>query len=543
MPAAAGRAARSGLAGFSASPPCLAWGVGETWGVGGRAGALRRAQRAGAPLVRRAPEGRPRRGGLPAALAGTVPESGGGDGGDGAGGGGAGRWRLPVVLRVEGIFRPNSQDAAIAALALPALAAVAFEPFMSLVDTAIVARLGTAPLAGVGLSGLFFTISTFLFSFLVSAVTPAVGKAHARGDEVAVSRTVACGLILAGGMGALALVGLVAAGPWGLVHVMRAGPDVLPFAKAYFWGRLWALPLALMQFVCMGAFRGVGDTRTPLAATALGSAVNVTLDVAFVFGLGWGVFGAAVASSLAQAASLALLLALLAHRGHLRPNDLRELPRAKEMAPVLLAGAALSTRSMASMAAVTFATSSVAVLGAAPLAAHEILRQVFMLGAMAVEPLGISAQALVSRARGRGDLEGALQVANRLLQLALCTGCCSGLVVVLFAPLYSAQVSADAAVVALTHLTIPLLAFFQPVEAVMAVSDHVLYGADDHPAVARGMVVAAALCVSALACVKRSNYNLLTVWACLKVLSSGRFVNNVRRLTSKSSPLLQPLQA
>merc|ERR1719263_1753446 len=175
---------------------------------------------------------------------------------------------------------------------------------------------------------------------------------------------------------------------------MRAGPDVLPFAKAYFWGRLWALPLALMQFVCMGAFRGVGDTRTPLAATALGSAVNVTLDVAFVFGLGWGVFGAAVASSLAQAVSLALLLVLLAHRGHLRPNDLRELPRAKEMAPVLLAGAAISTRSMASKAAVTFATSSVAVLGAAPLAAHEILRQVFMLGAMAAEPLG-------GRSRGR----------------------------------------------------------------------------------------------------------------------------------------------
>ena len=425
------------------------------------------------------------------------------------------------------------------ALALPALAAVAFEPLMSLVDTAIVARLGTAPLAGVGLSGLFFTISTFLFSFLVSAVTPAVGKAHARGDGVAVSRTVACGLLLAGGMGVLALGALVAAGPWGLVHVMRAGPDVLPFARAYFWGRLWALPLALMQFVCMGAFRGVGDTRAPLAATALGSAVNVTLDMAFVFGLGWGVFGAAVASSVAQATSLALLLGLLLRRGHLRAGDLRELPRAREMAPVLLAGAALSTRSIASMAAVTFATSSVAALGAAPLAAHEILRQIFMVGTMVVEPLGISAQALVSRARGLGDVDGALSTANRLLQLALCAGCCSGLVVLLLAPLYSAQVSPDATVVSLTHLTIPLLALFQPLEAVMAVSDHVLYGADDHAAVARGMVAAATLSVTALFCVKRADYGLLAVWGCLKILSSGRFTNNISRLACKASPLLQ----
>ena len=131
------------------------------------------------------------------------------------------------------------------------------------------------------------------------------------------------------------------------------------------------------------------------------------------------------------------------------------------------------------MAAVTFATSSVAALGAAPLAAHEILRQIFMVGTMSVEPLGISAQALVSRARGLGDVDGALNTANRLLQLALCVGCCSGMVVLLLAPLYSAQVSPDATVVSLTHLTIPLLALFQPLEEVMAVSDHVLYGADD----------------------------------------------------------------
>ena len=73
----------------------------------------------------------------------------------------------------------------------------------------------------------------------------------------------------------------------------------------------------------------------------------------------------------------------------------------------------------------------------------------------------------------------------------------------------------------------------------MAVSDHVLYGADDHAAVARGMVAAATLSVTALFFVKRADYGLLAVWGCLKILSLGRFSNNIRRLACKASPLLQ----
>ena len=48
--------------------------------------------------------------------------------------------------------------------------------------TALVGRLGSAPLAAVGLSGALFNFCNFLFSFLMVVTTPKVAAAVARRD-------------------------------------------------------------------------------------------------------------------------------------------------------------------------------------------------------------------------------------------------------------------------------------------------------------------------------------------------------------------------
>ena len=49
-----------------------------------------------------------------------------------------------------------------------------------------------------------------------------------------------------------------------------------------------------------GVFRGLGDARTPLAATLGCNALNLALDPLLIFALGWGVAGAAQATVLAE---------------------------------------------------------------------------------------------------------------------------------------------------------------------------------------------------------------------------------------------------
>ena len=50
-----------------------------------------------------------------------------------------------------------------------------------------------------------------------------------------------------------------------------------------------------------GVFRGLKDTRTTLAATIASNVINVVLAPLLIFGAGWGVTGAAVATVVAQA--------------------------------------------------------------------------------------------------------------------------------------------------------------------------------------------------------------------------------------------------
>lgn len=59
--------------------------------------------------------------------------------------------------------------------------------------------------------------------------------------------------------------------------------------------------------------RSFGHTRPPLAATLLGNAVNLCLNAVFLFGMGWGVWGVALATGISRLVNL-LMLAVSAHR-------------------------------------------------------------------------------------------------------------------------------------------------------------------------------------------------------------------------------------
>ncbi|MFP5298988.1 MAG: MATE family efflux transporter, partial [Actinomycetota bacterium] len=62
------------------------------------------------------------------------------------------------------VLRRHPDDRAIAALAVPALGALAADPLYSLVDTALVGHLGSAPLGAVAVGAAAFTASFWLFS-------------------------------------------------------------------------------------------------------------------------------------------------------------------------------------------------------------------------------------------------------------------------------------------------------------------------------------------------------------------------------------------
>merc|ERR1719158_220202 len=131
-----------------------------------------------------------------------------------------------------------------------------------------------------------------------------------------------------------------------LSTVFHATEDVARHAATYLGARKWSMPFALMNLVCIGAYRGLGDTRTVLASSVVANALNVALDALFIFGWGWGVRGAAASSAISTTLSCVTLLTVLIRRGHLNPRrDLFPLPGVDESGPMLSAGLALSAKS------------------------------------------------------------------------------------------------------------------------------------------------------------------------------------------------------
>ena len=219
----------------------------------------------------------------------------------------------------RGEVRLRSQyDREILRLAVPALGALAAEPSYILVDTAVVGHLGRPQLAALGVSAVILTTLFAIFNFLQYGTTAQVGRASGAGQEVAARRLGAQALWLCLAVG-IVLAAAVAVFAPQLVELMGADDEAADYAVSYLRIVAIGLPSAFIALGSQGYLRGVADLRTPFLILAAGNAVNIVLNVFFVYGLGWGIEGSAAATAVGQTAMGAAFVAASAALGGTRP--------------------------------------------------------------------------------------------------------------------------------------------------------------------------------------------------------------------------------
>lgn len=312
-------------------------------------------------------------------------------------------------------------DRRILILAVPALAALAADPLLSLVDTAFVAGLGAPALAALAINGAIFGFAFVVFNFLAYATTPMVAQALGRDQPDQVRTVIDRALWLAIGLGVLSsglLMGL--ANP--LVRLLQAGPEVIEPAVAYLHIRALAAPAVLVVTVGHGAFRGFQDTRTPLLVALGANVIHVVLDAFLIYAAGWGVRGAATASLIAQVVAAVWFWRLLHHLGPIRLHQIRW----REIRPFLRTGGLLTLRTMLLVLTASVGTATAARIGTNHVAAHQVVRESWFLSAMLVDGLAIAAQALVAEQIGLGDETAATRVGGRLLFWGVVVGLVMG---------------------------------------------------------------------------------------------------------------------
>jgi MATE family multidrug resistance protein len=288
----------------------------------------------------------------------------------------------------------------LVALTLPVLISLVAEPLMGLVDTAFVAQLGAAPLAGLGAAATLLSSVFWIFNFLgIGTQTEvALGAGEGRAGRERDAATLALAMSVAIGAG-LALLA------WPLLPraalLMSADPEVGEAMIAYLEVRLLGAPAVLITFAGFGALRGLQDMRTPLWIAAAANAGNAALAPLLIFGAGpvpaLGVAGAAWAAVVAQWAGVVWLVAEVRRRIGFAPR----VPWSR--APGLLrVGRDLFLRTGLLTLFLLLATRAATRLGAEPGAAHQAVRQVWLLTALVLDAYAAAAQSLVAYFLGAG---------------------------------------------------------------------------------------------------------------------------------------------
>lgn len=363
-------------------------------------------------------------------------------------------------------------DRRIFALAIPALGALAADPLLSLADTAFIARLGTTELAALGVDTALYSIAFLAFNFLAYATTPMVARLTGRGERQAAGRVVTAAFYLAMALGAMATAVLVvAARP--LVGLMQAAPEVADPAVSYLRIRALAAPAVLAVLAGHGAFRGLQDMRTPLWITLAINLVNLVLDPLFIFGLGWGLEGAAIATVIAQWIGAGWFLRALVRRGEgwswRRPGWM-------EVRPLLGTGGVLTVRTLFLSGTLALATGVAAAIGTAEVAAHQVVAQTWFLMAMIVDSLAISAQAMVAERIGSGDPEGVAALVRRLVWWGMWAGLGLMSLLLLGRGGLASVFGPDPVVASLISSAAVVCALMQPLAALVFVADGIFLG-------------------------------------------------------------------
>jgi putative MATE family efflux protein len=197
-----------------------------------------------------------------------------------------------------------------------------------------------------------------------------------------------------------------------LLGVIADGGEIADEALPWLRVAIFGAPAILISLAGNGWMRGVQDTVRPLRFVVFGFAVSAVLCPLLVYGwLGMPrleLAGSAVANLVGQwLAAVLFCRALLAEGVPLRVDV--GILRAQ-----VVMGRDLLVRTLAFQACFVSAAAVAARFGAAAVAAHQVVLQLWSFLALVLDSLAIAAQSLVGAALGAGQLAHAKSVAWRV---------------------------------------------------------------------------------------------------------------------------------
>lgn len=336
----------------------------------------------------------------------------------------------------------------IISFALPVFLSQVFQQLYNTIDSLIVGKeLGTAALAAVSSSGtlIFLMISFFIGSSMGAGIV--ISRYFGAKDYDKVSRAVHTNLALGITSGViLTVIGVVFTPTF--LRWMDTDPEVMPEAITYF-RYYFAGALAIVLYnTCKGIMNALGDSKRPLYYLIFSSVLNVVLDILFIAVFKWGVWAAAVATTISQAASAVLCLIQLFKKGTIYQIKLKQIGFDGEMLKEILryglpAGIQNSVIGLANV----IVQSNINSFGKVATAAYGTHAKIEGFAFLPINSFAMAMTTFIGQNLGAGEHERAKGGSRFGIATAVLLAELIGLIIWLFAPTFIGLFSDDPAVI------------------------------------------------------------------------------------------------
>lgn len=196
----------------------------------------------------------------------------------------------------------------IISFTIPMILGNFFQLTYNAVDSIIVGRYaGEEALAAIGTSNPIMNIMIFFIIGICLGASILMSEFYGAGDIVKFKREISTSII-AGGIFTIiiAVVGLIGA-PL-ILRMIKTPEDILPMGVSYLRIGFVGLIFIFLYNVFASALRSVGDSKTPIYFLIISAILNGSLDMIFVAKMEMGVFGAGLATVIAEAFSCILCI-------------------------------------------------------------------------------------------------------------------------------------------------------------------------------------------------------------------------------------------
>ncbi len=309
------------------------------------------------------------------------------------------------------IFIEKSRLKKILELSLPIIGVILAGNIMSLIDTAMVGRLGDAALASIGIASTLFTMFGALFYGIDTGVQAMVARRIGEDNPQLTGMTLNAGILIS------VIAGTVCVCLGYLIlprvcSVMIPDSEVIEKGVSYLMMRMPSL-LFLGANIAFGAYwNGIGMPKWSLLVTLIQLGSNVCFNYLLIFGISG--FPRLETAGAGLGSTLAVFVALLAHivigLKHARKNGfLQSLPDSKTSKTIIKLGLPVSIQQFSVMVGMAISLKIVGLLGTKEVAASNAVVVVLVAQIMLAVGMGLAATTFVGQALGRNDPDDAKQ--------------------------------------------------------------------------------------------------------------------------------------